>query len=115
MRDGDVIGQRRPAEHAQVDVRDHVPGDTLRLRDPLGGLEFDGVPLAVPEAERVGRVPLRLRDRQDGRRVQSTAQQNYCRLVRHDASCTHPTLAILSRAPLNCTDREAVSMQFFAE
>ena len=51
-----------------------------------GGLKFDGVPLAVAEAQRVGRVPFRLRDRQDGRRVKPTAQQDHRRLVRHDAS-----------------------------
>ena len=44
---GDVGGERRAAEGAQVEVDDHVPPDAEPLGHPPRRLELDRVPLAV--------------------------------------------------------------------
>ena len=96
VRHVDVVGQRRPAEDPQVDVGHHVPGDALRLRHPPRGVQFDAVPLPVPEAQRVRHVALRAGDRQHRGRVQSAAQQHHRRLACHHA-LLHPSR--LARRP----------------
>ena len=49
-----VGGQGRAAEDPQVDVGDHVVGDTGAGGDGAGRLDLTGVALAVAEAQRVG-------------------------------------------------------------
>ena len=56
--DGDVGGQGRAAEDAQVDGRDAVIVDADGGGDAAGGLEFNNVPLAVRKRERVEFVAL---------------------------------------------------------
>ena len=108
VRHVDVVGQRRPAEDPQVDVGHHVPSDALRVRDPLRGVQFDAVPLPVPEAQRVRHVALRPGDRQHRRRIQSAAEQHHrwlCLSSRPPPSvpaacrppCYHNSVAELSR------------------
>ena len=82
----DVGGQRRAAEHAQVDLGHDVAADARCLGDPPRRLQLDRVALAVPEAERVRHEALALRDRQHRRRVQPSAEQDNCVLFTHPPS-----------------------------
>ena len=85
VRDADLSGQGRPAEHAQVDVGHDMLGHAERIGDPPGRVKFDAVTLPVAEAERMRDVALRMSDRQHRGGIQPTAEQHHRRLPCHHA------------------------------
>ena len=73
----DVVGQRRAAERAQVDVGHDVLGDAQGRGHPGRGLELDAVPLAVAEAQRVGLEAVGAGDGEHGGGVEASAEQDH--------------------------------------
>ena len=71
---GDIGGEGGAAEAAQVDIQDDMLGHSQRLRHPLGGLQFNGVPLAIAKGQGIGRETLGLGDGKHGRGIQTAAQ-----------------------------------------
>jgi hypothetical protein len=77
-RHGEIRGERRSADGAEVHLELEMPFDAERVRDGSSRLDFARVALSVEHAERVQREALRLRDRRSGIRIEATAQEYYC-------------------------------------
>jgi len=76
LRHTDVIGERRAAEDAQVDVDDVVPRDAPPRRDPPRRLDLVRVPLPVTERQRVHREPLAHGEREARGGVEAATQEH---------------------------------------
>ena len=70
-----VTGKRGTAEHAQVELRRAMSGYADRFRHSPGGLEFDAMPLAVIERERVELEALAPGEREASGRIEPAAEQ----------------------------------------
>src|SRR6266568_1984784 len=81
----DVVGQRRAAEYAQVNVGHYMPRGAQSRRHPLRSLQFDAVALPVPEAQRIRLVSLSYGYRQYRRRVEPAAYEHHRGHTAHDA------------------------------
>src|SRR5581483_9401357 len=77
LRYRDVVGERRPAEGAEVDVDDAVLAHTELPSDRGRRVELDGVPLAVAEAEGVHVETVPLGDGRRRRRVDTAGEQDH--------------------------------------
>ena len=74
---GDVRGQRRAADGAQIEIDDVVRRGAQRGGDARGGRELDGVALAVAEAERVTAASRCAGHGQRRGRIDAARQQHY--------------------------------------
>jgi len=70
FRHGDVVGQRRAAELAQVDIEDDVRFGAHGFRHAGGSIELCGVPLAVAKRQRVAVETFGPRNRQGRRGIE---------------------------------------------
>src|SRR6266545_537533 len=76
LRHGDVAGERRAAELAEIDIEDDVLSGAEALRDPARGIEFGGVALAVTKRQRVAIEAIALGDRERGGGVEATGEED---------------------------------------
>ena len=106
---GEVGGERRAAEGAEVDVDDHVPPDAEPLGDPARRLELDRVALAVADAQRVHVEPVAPRDGGGGGRVQPAAQQDDGLGKRHAGKLAEREAVMSGRAGRPSRNRSAPS------
>ncbi len=88
LRHLDVGRQRRAAEHAQIDLRDHVARHSGGLGDLARRIQLGHVPLPVREAQRIRNEALAPGDGQHRRRIQPATQQDNRVLAAHRLQST---------------------------
>src|SRR6266481_4440578 len=78
LRHGDVAGERRAAELAEVDIEDDMLGGAEALCYATRSIELGGVALAVAERQGVAVEALALRDREGGGGVEAAGEEDDC-------------------------------------
>ena len=76
LRHGDVAGERRAAELAEVDIEDDMLGGAEVLRHASSGIELQAVPLPVPKGKGVTGEAIGLGDGERGGGVEATGEED---------------------------------------
>src|SRR5439155_19724780 len=76
LRYGDIGGDCRAPEPAQVEFDDFMPGDLERAGDASSGLDLLFVPLAIAKRECVDRKTVALCQGERGGRIDAATQQD---------------------------------------
>ena len=75
---GDVVGQRRAAEAAEVERQDDVPLGAEVAGDAGGRLELDPVALVVIDGEREEAIAGLAGEAGDDHRIHAAGEEDYC-------------------------------------
>ena len=108
---GSAVGERRPADGAQIEIHLEVALDAERARDGARGLDLARMPLAVADGQREQREALRLGDR--ARRCTSRGRRSAARprdrrrLIRRLASSATRCTCAAAAAAAPAADRPA--------
>src|SRR5687768_14107882 len=77
LRNGEVARQRGSAERSEIDVHHDMMRDVRRAGDAPGRVDLYLMSLSVTERHRERLIAIPARDRERGRRVQSSTEEHH--------------------------------------